>query len=378
MVGGGDDAFIGPVHRSAAALDNALALVCGAFASDARRSHRAGAALHLKPERCYPDYQTMFREEAARPAGERMQFAAIVTPNHLHFPVAMEALRHGFHVFSEKPATLDLEECRRLAEEVKASGLLYGVAHPYAAYPIVIEAQRRIAAGELGTIRKVLVEYVQGWLAEPAEHQGNIQARWRLDPEKAGASCTMGDIGVHAFNLAERVTGLRVTDLCATLNSTLEGRVLDDDGATFLRFDNGAHGVLMASQVCTGEENDLRLRVYGDKAGIEWRQEEPNSLWIRHARRPAELVRAGWGYLADQALAHTRLPPGHPEGYIEAFGNLYRGFAAEVRAFEDSARARPAPAVPGIEEALRGMAFIETVVAASASEQKWHRLPATP
>jgi predicted dehydrogenase len=375
MVGGGEGAFIGAIHRSAAVLDGELALVCGAFASDAGRSRRSGAALGLPTDRCYSDYMDMFRAEARRDASERMQFVAVVTPNHLHAPVAREALRHGFHVLSEKPATMTLAECRELAAEIEASGLLYGLTHPYAVYPIVLEARARVAAGGLGRVRKVLVEYTQGWLAEPIERDGHPQASWRLDPERAGASSCIGDIGVHAFQLVEHVTGLRVTDICAALNRTVPDRKLDDDGTVLLRFDNGAHGVLAASQICVGDENALRLRVYGDRAALEWRQEEPNTLWLKYPDRPAERVRAGCGYLGDAALANTRVPPGHPEGYIEAFANLYRNFAANLRASEAGEALPEGRAVPGIADALRGMAFIETAVAASASDRKWHPLP---
>ncbi|HEX6999009.1 MAG TPA: Gfo/Idh/MocA family oxidoreductase [Gammaproteobacteria bacterium] len=374
MVGGGEGAFIGALHRQAARLDGEIELVCGAFSSDPARSAATGRALSLPAGRCYPDYATMFRAEAGLPADERMQFVAIVTPNHLHLPVALAALEHGFHVLSDKPATVSLEECRRLAAALGASGRLYALTHPYAAYPLVREAAARIAAGELGTVRKVVVEYAQGWLATPLERTGHKQASWRLDPARGGPSGCFGDIGVHAFNLAEHVTGLEVTEICCELNRVVPGRALDDDGTALLRFDNGAHGVLLASQISVGEENALTLRVYGDAAGLEWRQEEPNTLLIKRDGGPAERLRAGHAYLGAAAQRATRLPAGHPEGYIEAFANLYREFAAAVRAFE--AGERTAPALPGIREALRGMAFIETALAASASPTKWHRLEA--
>jgi predicted dehydrogenase len=233
-----------------------------------------------------------------------------------------------------------------------------------------------VRAGQLGTIRKVVVEYLQGWLAEPVELHGNGQAAWRLDPARAGLSCCIGDIGVHAFHLAELVTGLRATELCADLASVVAGRKLDDDGSAWLRFSNGARGVLVASQVCTGEENDLRLRIYGDQASLDWRQQEPNSLWIKHAHAPIELVRTASHGIGAAASAHARLPSGHPEGYLEAFANLYRSFAAQVRArLAGTAETAALPPVPGIDAALRGMAFIETVVAASRSQRKWHALP---
>jgi predicted dehydrogenase len=376
MVGGGEGAFIGAVHRAAAALDQTLTLVCGAFASDPERSRRSGANLKLAPERCYGDYAEMFAAEAALPPAERMELVAIVTPNDLHLAVASAAFRHGFHVLSDKPATTSLAECYALRDALNASGCLYGLTHPYGSYPLIVEAAERVRAGQLGTIRKVIVEYTQGWLAEPIERRGQKQAIWRLDPKRAGLSSCMGDIGVHAFHLAELVTGLRTTELCADLNSIVQGRELDDDGAAFLRFDNGARGVLVASQICTGEENDLRLRIYGDAGGLDWRQQEPNSLWLKAANKPIELIRSGGAALSAAARAHSRLPAGHPEGYLEAFANVYRHFAAQIRAHGGQNNGDPAPrAVPGINAALRGMAFIETVVAASKSPQKWHAFP---
>ena len=373
MVGGGEGAFIGAVHRAAATLGQEYVLVCGAFASDAARSRQAGVALDLPPDRCYADYATMLAAEAALPADRRMQVVVIATPNHLHLPVARAALQRGFHVLSEKPATLNLAECFELRDAVAASGQLYGLTHPYSAYPLVVEAAERVRAGALGTIRKVIVAYTQGWLAEPIERSGQKQALWRLDPKQGGASGCMGDIGVHAFQLAELVSGLHATELCADLNRVVPGRQVDDDGTVLLRFGNGATGVLVASQICTGDENDLRLRVYGDAASLEWNQQEPNSLWLKPAHAPVQQLRTGGSGLGAAASTYTRLPPGHPEGYLEAFANLYRAFAAQVRAHP--AGTSPAHTVPGIDAALRGMAFIDTVVAASASTQKWHKFP---
>ena len=373
MVGGGEGAFIGAVHRAAAALDGEYALVCGAFASDAARSLRTGAALDLPAERSYASYDAMLAAEAALAADRRMEVVVIVTPNHLHLPVARAALQRGFHVLSDKPATLNLAECFELRNAVAASGRLYGLTHAYSAYPLVVEAAERVRAGALGKIRKVIVEYTQGWLAEPIEKNGQKQALWRLDPERGGASGCMGDIGVHAFQLAELVSALRTTQLCAELNRVVPGRKLDDDGTVLLRFDNGATGTLIASQICTGDENDLRLRVYGDAASLEWHQQEPNTLLLKPAHAPVQQLRTGGPGLGAAALAHTRLPSGHPEGYLEAFANLYRTFAAQVRAHAGGAS--PPHTVPGIDAALRGMAFVDTVVAASASAQKWHKFP---
>ena len=373
MVGGGEGAFIGAVHRMAAALDGEIELVCGAFSSDVERSRRSGAALYLPAGRVYGDYRSMMAAEAALPEAQRMQFVAIVTPNHQHFPVAEAALRAGFHVLSDKPATLNLDEALRLRALLAETGLLYGLTHTYTGYPLVKEARARVAAGELGAIRKVVVEYPQGWLADRQEDADNKQAAWRLDPARSGASNCMGDIGVHAANLAEYVSGLAIAEICADLTAFVPGRTLDDDGAMLLRFDNGARGVLYASQVSVGEENALTIRVYGEKGGLEWRQQEPNTLWLKWADRPTEMLRTGGAYLGELAAANTRTPMGHPEGYLEAFANIYMAFAGQIRARDEgqpvSARAADCP---GIDAAIRGMAFIELAVAASASDIKWH------
>ncbi|NHN36858.1 Gfo/Idh/MocA family oxidoreductase [Pseudomaricurvus alcaniphilus] len=376
MVGGGEGAFIGSVHRLAAFLDGEVELVCGAFSSNAERAQRSGAALHLPPERSYISYQQMMAAEAALPADQRMQFVAIVTPNHLHFPVAEAALQAGFHVLSDKPATFNLDEALKLREIVRDTGLLYSLTHTYTGYPLVKEARERVAAGALGKIRKVVVEYPQGWLAERQEDADNKQAAWRLDPSRAGISSCMGDIGVHAANLAEYVTGLQISEVCADLTAFVEGRSLDDDGAMLLRFNSGAKGVLMASQVSVGEENALRIRIYGEQGGLEWSQQEPNTLWLKWNDRPTEMLRTGGGYLGRLAVANTRTPGGHPEGYLEAFANLYMAFAGQIRAHAaGTPPGERAADLPGIEDAVRGMAFIELAVAASASDVKWHPFP---
>jgi predicted dehydrogenase len=376
MVGGGEGAFIGAIHRMAANLDGEIELVCGAFSSDAECSRRSGAMLHLSAERSYSDYQTMFEREAALPLDQRMQFVAIVTPNHLHFPVAEAALAAGFHVLSDKPATFNLDEALRLRDILEATGLLYGLTHTYTGYPLVKEARSRVANGELGAIRKVVVEYPQGWLADQQENQDNKQAAWRLDPAQAGLSSCMGDIGVHAANLAEYVTGLKITELCADLTAFVPGRELDDDGSILLRFDNGAKGVLFASQVSIGEENGLKIRAYGEHGGLEWAQQAPNTLWLKWPDRPTQMVRAGADYLSELAALNTRAPMGHPEGYLEAFANVYMAFIGLIRAREagESPDARSTDC-PGIVEAVRGMTFIELAVSASASDFKWHRFP---
>lgn len=376
MVGGGEGAFIGAVHRMAAGIDGEIDLVCGAFSSDIDRALRSGRSLHLPPERVYADYAEMMTAEAALPIDERMQFVAVVTPNHLHFPVADAALAAGFHVLSDKPATLNLAEALTLRERIESTGLLYGLTHTYTGYPLVKEARARIAAGELGGLRRIVVEYPQGWLADRQEDADNKQAAWRLDAAQAGISSCMGDIGVHAANLAEYVSGQKIAALCADLVAAVPGRTMDDDGAMLLRFDGGANGLLFASQICVGEENGLRIRVYGEKGGLEWAQQEPNSLWLKWPDRPQQCLRTGGDYLGELARANTRTPMGHPEGYLEAFANLYMAFAGQVRA--RAAGETPdgrSLDCPGIREAVRGMTFIELAVAASASEQKWHPFP---
>ncbi len=376
MVGGGEGAFIGAVHRMASNIDGQIELVCGAFSSSAEKSQRSGEALFLDASRCYASYQEMMDKEAALPEDERMDFVSIVTPNHMHFPVAVAALEAGFHVMSDKPATLTLDEAIKLRAKVEETGLLYGLTHTYTGYPLVREAKARVAKDDFGTIRKVVVEYPQGWLAD-ADGDDNKQAAWRIDPAKAGVSCCMGDIGVHAANLAEYICGIEITDICSDLNTFVDGRTLDDDGSVLLRFNNGAKGVLMASQISMGEENGIRIRAYGDKGGFEWRQEEPNTLTLKWNHKPAELVRtAAYGEFSALAQAAMRTPAGHPEGYLEAFANLYKDFSEHVRARKEGRDvAETAKTLTGIKEAVRGMAFIEHVVKASEEDTKWHTLP---
>ncbi len=376
MVGGGDGAFIGAVHRIAANIDGQIELVCGAFCSDADRSIASGQGLYLPEARCYPDFAAMMTAEASLPADRRMDFVAVVTPNHLHFPVAKLALEHGFHVMSDKPATFSLAEALVLRELVEETGLIYGLTHTYTGYPLVKEAKARVAAGDLGKIRKIVVEYSQGWLSAREEDADNKQAAWRLDPTRAGISSCMGDIGVHAANLAEYVCGTVISEMSADLTAFVDGRLLDDDGSILLRFDNGARGVLMSSQISVGEENNLRLRVYGEHGGLEWNQQEPNSLWLKWPDRPTEMLRMGGTYLSSAAQSNSRTPAGHPEGYLEAFANLYRAFAEHVQArLRGETIAESATDLPGIAEAVRGMAFIEHAVASSAASEKWHKLP---
>ena len=378
MVGGGQDAFIGAVHRMAANLDGNIELVCGAFSSDPAKSISSGQSLYLPATRCYADYAQMFAEEAKLPATERMQFVSIVTPNHLHFPIAKAALGAGFHVLSDKPATFTLQEALDLADVLKISGQLYGLTHTYNGYPLVKQAKHLVATGALGKIKKVVVEYSQDWLANK-DDEISKQAQWRVDPSRAGVSCCMGDIGVHAANLAEYVTGAGISAMCSDLNAVVDGRQLDDDGTVLLRFNNGARGILMSSQIAVGEENNLRLRVYGDEASIDWSQMEPNSLWLRSNTQSTQLIRTGVGELCPAAQAAIRVPAGHPEGYLEAFANIYQNFAKQIRAFEQGLLcSNESFDVPGIDEAIRGMAFIENTVKFSQSAIKWHDFDLSP
>lgn len=362
MIGGGPGAFIGPVHRYAAEMDREIELVAGVFSSDAARSAAAGDSYRIDPARAYPSLDAMFAGERARPDG--IDFVSVVTPNHNHLPSARAALAAGFPVMTDKPLTATLAEAHELAGLVAKAGLPFGVTYTYSGYPLVREARARIAAGEIGTIRKVVVEYPQGWLAGEAVGK---QAEWRVDPAKAGLGGCIGDIGVHAFQLAEFVTGLRVTEMLADLGSVVPGRLLDDDCSILMRFDNSARGVLLASQIEVGELNGLRIRAYGDKGGVTWKQEEPNTLTIAHLDGTCTLIRSGTGALGPDAASRTRTPGGHPEGYLEAFANLYRDFAALVRG-------EGAPLLPGIADGVRGMTFIDTAVSASRNNAGWVKL----
>jgi len=389
MVGGGKGAFIGAIHRIAAQLDNQIELVCGAFSSDPENAVTSGKELYLEENRCYHSYQEMFKQEANLDDDKRMDMVAIVTPNHLHFPVAKMALEYGFHVMSDKPATVDLAETLALKETIEKTGLLYGLTHTYTGYPMVKEAKARIKQGQLGKIKKVVVEYPQGWLAHKSDEDSK-QAAWRLDPDKSGISCCMGDIGIHAANLVEYVTGLEITEVCADLSSSVTGRVLDDDGTVLLRFSSGAQGTLQASQISIGEENSLKLRVYGETASIEWSQLEPNSVWMKYPDKSSQLIRAGVGDLDVVTQTNMRTPAGHPEGYLEAFANIYTQFSYQIRnrLFPNTSNMSANSLVnineaamndvPGIESAIRGMAFIENVVAASQSDLKWHKFLLEP
>ena len=373
MVGGGSDAFIGAIHRLAAFMDNQIELVCGCFSVNPEISVSSGKSYYLPDNRVYKSYKEMFENEVKLPVGERMDFVTIVTPNFAHFEPAMMALENGFNVVIDKPITFTLDQAILLKAKIKATGLTLALTHTYSGYPAVKEARERVRRGDFGKIRKVFVEYPQGWLSSKLEDTGNAQASWRTDPKRSGKAGCMGDIGTHAHHLAEYVSGLKTVELCAELNVFVPGRLLDDDGAAFLRFDNGAKGVLIATQIAAGEENALKLRVYGDKGGLEWNQHEPNSLLIKWSDKPTEIVRVGSGYMSDVAKHNTRTPAGHPEGYLEAFANIYRNFSLTVRAKMNGETPKAEWLdFPTVEDGIRGMQFIDTVVESGYNdEQKW-------
>ena len=370
QIGGSLDAFIGAVHRRAAVLDNEIELVCGVFSQSAEKSKATGKALYLPDDRVYTSFEDMIRREKELPEGERMDFVSIVTPNHMHFPPAKLALENGFHVICDKPMTLNLQQAKELAEIVAQTGLVFGLTHNYTGYPMVKEARDMVRNGKLGKLRKVVVEYPQGWLSRAEEHNDYKQAIWRTDPTKSGAAGAMGDIGTHAENLAEYVTGLKITELCADLSTFVPGRQLDDDGNVLLRFDGGAKGVLHASQVSNGEENALKIYVYGELGGLEWHQMEPNTL-IHKTQESQRIIRPNVGEMSASAKAHIRLPAGHPEGVFEAFANVYRNFAFAVKAHMAGQPADPLYDFPGVTDGVRGLAFIDTVIASNQSSEKW-------
>ncbi len=372
MVGGGRGAFIGAVHRMAAALDGEIELVCGAFSSDPEKSRLSGEDLCLPKNRSYGSYQEMITKEKRLPENERMDFVSIVTPNHVHFGPARMALQNGFHVVCDKPLCFNMKEALFLETLVKQSGLLFALTHNYTGYPMVKQARAMVRNGDIGDIRKIVVEYPQGWLTTKVEDTGSKQAGWRTDPKQSGIAGAMGDIGTHAENLAKYISGLKITELCADISTFVEGRLLDDDGNVLLHFENGAKGILHASQISAGEENNLNIRIYGTKAGLQWFQMEPNSLYVKWLNKPMEVLRTGTGGLYEEAVAHTRIPAGHPEGYLEAFANIYRNFAICLRARLEG---KEVPAVyndfPTVHDGVRGMKFIEKVIASGKSKKKW-------
>lgn len=375
MVGGGRGAFIGGVHRIAAAIDQQIELVCGAFSSNPEKSRLSGKDFFLPSDRVYGSYEEMMTKEKALPEGERMDFVSIVTPNHVHFGPAKLALENGFHVVCDKPVTFSVDEARILKKLVDETGLIFALTHNYTGYPMVKQARAMIAGGEIGKIRKVAVEYSQGWLATKVEDSDQKQASWRTDPAKSGMGGAMGDIGTHAENLAEYVTGLKITEVCAELTSFVPGRRLDDDANILLRFEKGARGVLHCSQIAVGEENSLNIRIWGETGGLEWHQMEPNTLLVKSLEDPTVRYRTGVGQLSPVAQAAQRIPAGHPEGYLEAFANIYKNFASCVRArLEETEPDELRRDFPSIDDGLRGMIFVEKVVENSKGEVKWTKL----
>lgn len=365
IVGGGRGAFIGSVHRIACELDGQALVVAGAMSADPKIAAESAAAWFL--DRSYDSYATMAKAEAARPDG--IDFAIVATPNHLHFPVAKAFLEAGIAVVCDKPLAFTVAEAEELVRIAERSGQIFALTHNYTGYPAVREARERIRSGALGTVRKAQLEYQQDWLMQPLERQGNKQAEWRTDPARAGLSCCVGDIGTHAESLLEFVTGLAIESLCADLTSFVEGRPLDDDASMLLRLEGGAKGTLLCSQVACGEENNLRIRVYGTKAGLEWHQQEPNTLIWKPANEPWQLLRVGHGYLSDAARSVTRTPSGHPEGYLEAFATIYREVIHDLRR---AARGeKPVGQYPGVRDGLRGLRFVQAAVESSRLGTKW-------
>ncbi len=379
MVGGGPGAFIGDVHRRAACLEGDVELVAGAFSASPAKSRRKGRELGLSRARVYGSYLDMVERERAMPADRRIDFVSVVTPNHMHFPVAKNFLEAGFHVVCDKPMTLDVSEARRLRRVVARSRRVFALTHNYTGYPMVKLARDLVRQGELGPLRKIVVQYSQGWLSTRLERAGHKQAEWRADPKRSGAAGCIGDIGTHAENLAEYITGLKIVELCADLTTFVRGRRLDDDGSILLRLQRGVRGVLFASQISVGEENGLAIRIYGEEKGLEWHQEHPNTLRVKSQDGPLEVWSRGNGYVAERSPAAaraTQLPAGHPEAFLEAFANVYRNATDTMRARR--VRARPDPLAldyPTVNDGLRGMSFIETVVKSSGSGRKWLKVP---
>jgi predicted dehydrogenase len=372
MIGGGIGSFIGEVHRMASRLDGHIDLVCGAFSSTAQRSKESGRDLYLPENRTYSNYEEMIKTESQLPENIRMDFVSIVTPNHLHFAPAKMALEHGFHVVCDKPMCFSFEEATELEKLVSGSDLIFALTHNYTAYPMVKQAKHLVNEGALGNIRKIVVEYPQGWLSTALEKEDQKQASWRTDPEKSGVAGAIGDIGTHAANLAEYIAGLKMVKVAADINTVVEGRRLDDDSNILLKYNNGATGTLIASQISAGEENNLRIKIYGEKGGLEWAQMEPNSLIVRWLDKPSQIFRTGVGDLCLAAQKHTRLPAGHPEGYLEAFANIYRNVAKCIQAkLEEEKVEAVYNDFPDVHDGVRGMLFIEKVIQAGNSSEKW-------
>ena len=373
MIGGGIDSFIGDVHRKSAALDGMIELVCGAFSSTAERSKKSGKNLFLPNDRCYNNFEEMILLEKELPEEIRMDFVAIVTPNHLHFAPAKMALENGFHVVCDKPMTLTLDEAKELKEIVKSTGLLFALTHNYPGSPMVKQARTMVKNGDLGKIRKVQVQYLQGWLATSVEKTGQKQAAWRVDPSKSGIGGALGDIGTHAENLIEYITGLQIEELAADLGKFGKDRVLDDDGNILIRMENGAKGTMSFSQIAVGEENNLAIRIYGDKGSLEWAQENPNQLITRWLDKPKVVYTPNGNHLYPEALGGSRIPAGHPEGYLEAFANVYKNFAVHLNA-KLLGKEIDNPDYPTVTDGVRGMKFIYACVKSDQNNANWEKL----
>ncbi len=372
MIGGGRGAFIGAVHRIAARLDDEIELVCAALSSDPEVARLSGGDLRLPAGRIYTSYREMFERETQLPEDVRMDCVSIVTPNHVHFEPAKLALGNGFHVICDKPMTFSTEEAIALEKLVEETGLTFALTHTYTGYPMVKQAREMVRANVFGKIRKVVVEYPQGWLSTALEKSGNRQASWRTDPARSGKAGSVGDIGTHAENLAETITGLKITELCADVSTFVEGRLLDDDANVLLRFENGAKGILHCSQITAGEENALSISVYGEKGGLEWHQMEPNTLLVKWLDKPMEVYRTGNPYLSDIAAAHIRVPAGHPEGYLEAFANIYRNFAKVIQAKSEGREPEKIYTdFPTVHDGVRGMKFIDAVIESGKLNAAW-------
>ena len=375
MVGGGKDAFIGAIHRIAANMDGLIELRCGALSINPEIAIESGKALFLPEDRTYLTFEEMIKKESKMPPDKRIDFITIVTPNFAHYAPAVMALDNGFNVVIEKPMTFTIEEAKQLKKKVEETGLLLCLTHTYSGYPMVKQARAMVQEGAFGKLRKIIVEYPQGWLSTLSEREGNAQASWRTDPKKSGKAGCMGDIGTHAAHLAEYISGLKITKLCADLNIMVKGRALDDDGNVLLKFENDVSGVLIATQIAAGEENALKIKIYGEKGGLEWVQQEPNTLIVKWLDRPTQILRAGSNYtnvLSSFATQNCRTPGGHPEGYLEAFGNIYHNFALTLLSkLEGKTPTKEMLDFPGVDDGVRGMAFIENVVASGNSKEKW-------
>ncbi|WP_231961665.1 Gfo/Idh/MocA family protein [Urechidicola croceus] len=373
MIGGGTGSFIGDVHRKAAAIDGMIELVCGAFSSTADKSIASGKALFLDESRCYGTFEEMILKEKELPEDIRMDFVSIVTPNHMHFPPAKMALENGFNVVCDKPITLTLDEAVELKEIIKKSNKIFALTHNYTGHPMVKQAKAMIENGELGKIRKVQVQYIQGWLATDKESEGHKQAAWRVDPKRSGIGGGLGDIGTHAENLVEYVTGLKIIELAADLSTFGKGRVLDDDGHLLLRLEGGAKGIMSFSQIAVGEENNLAIKVYGEKGSLHWEQENPNKLTTKWLDKPNKVYTPMGNDLYPEALSISRIPIGHPEGYLEAFATIYRNFANHLMAKIDGESVDKTD-YPTVDDGIRGMQFIYAAVESNTNNSKWTKI----